>query len=389
MQLEVLADGQLGIERERLRHVADAPARIDVAGVERLAEQQGLAFARRQQSGEHLHRRGLAAAVGADKAEDLAAFDGEAHPIDGDKVAEAACQVARRDHRLGIDNPVRRDFQLGVPGPDVFRQQGDEGLFDGRGVRLRLQIGRRAGGQDLAVVHGDERIEPLGLFHIGGGDHDAHAGATRPHAVDQLPELPPRQRIDAGRGLVEDQKVGIVDERAAQPEFLPHAARQFLRRTIGEGRKLGALQKLGNSPVPLGTGLPEQPAEKLDILADAEVRIKVLAEPLRHESDARANRGAVRGVCHVAVKHDNAAGLQLPCAGDDAEQRRLADAVGADQPDHAAGRQRHRDVIECRHTAVTLRDVLEPCDGGHDSPAHCPLVPCRDAGQVAAGSVST
>ena len=35
MQLEVLAHRELGIEREGLRHVADAPAQLDVAGVDR------------------------------------------------------------------------------------------------------------------------------------------------------------------------------------------------------------------------------------------------------------------------------------------------------------------------------------------------------------------
>ena len=54
-------------------------------------------------------------------------------------------------------------------------------------------------------VHGNQRVEPLGLLHVGGRHHDAHAGAARAHALDQLPELPARQRIDAGRRLVEDQ----------------------------------------------------------------------------------------------------------------------------------------------------------------------------------------
>jgi hypothetical protein len=41
--------------------------------IDRLTEQPGLPLAGGQQAGEHLHRRGLAAAVGAEKAEDLAA----------------------------------------------------------------------------------------------------------------------------------------------------------------------------------------------------------------------------------------------------------------------------------------------------------------------------
>jgi hypothetical protein len=48
----------------------------------------------RQQPGEHLHGRRLAAAVGAEKAEDLAALDAEADVVDGGEFAEAPRQVA-------------------------------------------------------------------------------------------------------------------------------------------------------------------------------------------------------------------------------------------------------------------------------------------------------
>ena len=39
-----------------------------------------------------------------------------------------------------------------------------------------------------------------------------------------------------------------------------------------------------------GAGLAEQAAEKLDVLADAEIGIEVLAQTLRHVGDARADR---------------------------------------------------------------------------------------------------
>jgi hypothetical protein len=54
--------------------------------------------------------------------------------------------------------------------------------------------------------------------------------------LDQLPELAPRQRVDTGRRFVEYQKIGIVDQRAAKAELLPHPARQFLCQAVGEGR---------------------------------------------------------------------------------------------------------------------------------------------------------
>ena len=135
--------------------------------------------------------------------------------------------------------------------------------------------------------------------------------------------------------------------------------------------------------------MPEQAAEKFDVLADAEIGIEVLAQPLRHEGDARTDRGAVRGIRHVAAEHEDAARLHLPRAGDHAEQRRLADAVGPDQPDHAAGRERKRDVIERDGALVALRDVFQARDG-HGRPAHYGRRrPCSAGGHFAAGSVST
>ena len=41
---------------------------------------------------------------------------------------------------------------------------------------------------------------------------------------DEFPELTPRQGIDTGSGLVENQQVRIMNEGAAQSQFLLHAA---------------------------------------------------------------------------------------------------------------------------------------------------------------------
>ena len=103
-------------------------------------------------------------------------------------------------------------------------------------------------------------------------------GAARADAVDQFPELAARQRIDAGGRLVQNQQIRIMNQRAAQAEFLPHAARQLLGRPIFKRRQARAVQQFGDSPVALVAGLPEQAAEKFDVLANAKVGIEVLAQ---------------------------------------------------------------------------------------------------------------
>ena len=93
------------------------------------------------------------------------------------------------------------------------------------------------------------------------------SGASCAHARDQLPELAPRQRIDAGRRLVEDQKIGIMDERATKPELLPHAAGEFAGQPIREWQQARAREQIIDTARALGSPLPEQAAEKGDVLA--------------------------------------------------------------------------------------------------------------------------
>ena len=362
MKIEVLANGKLGVERKRLRHIADAIAGAHVSARGGLAKQERLSPGRRKEAGQHLHRRRLAAAVRAEKAEDFAAVDGEAHAIDRGKVPEAAGEAARHDDRDSVEATAGRDRQPAMAAALLFGQQRDEPLLEGRRARGRLDFGGRPAGENLPGAHRREPVEPLRLLHVGGGDDHAHGLAAGSHTLDQLPELPARQRIDAGRRLIEDQEIGIVDEAAAKTKLLAHAAGELLRQAIAEGRKPGAVQQFGDSRVPLRGRLPEQPAEKLDVLADSEVGVEVLAQALRHVGDARADPEPVGRIRHVAAQDECLAGLDLAGAGDDAEQRRLPHAVWADQARHAAGWDFDLDAVERDRRSIALRDPLDPRD---------------------------
>ena len=198
------------------------------------------------------------------------------------------------------------------------RQQRDERLFERGRAGVRPEVGRGASREHFARVHRGKPIEPFRFLHIGGRDHHAHAGAARAHAVDQLPELPTRKRIDAGGWLIEDQEVGIVDQTATEAELLAHAAREFLREPIRERREPGAFQQFHDFLVPLEARAAKQAAEELYVLAHAQVGVEVLAETLRHVGDARTDSGAMRGVRHVAPENEHASGLDLARARDEA-----------------------------------------------------------------------
>ena len=72
---KVLMDREFAVKREGLRHEAHAGPRFHPLIGNGLAEDPRLSLGRGQKTGQHLHSRGLAAAVRAEKAEDFASGD--------------------------------------------------------------------------------------------------------------------------------------------------------------------------------------------------------------------------------------------------------------------------------------------------------------------------
>src|SRR5690554_430772 len=105
-----------------LGHVTDPAAGLDILRADFAAEQPGLPFAGWQQAGEHLHGGGLAAAIGAEKTEDLAPADAETDILDRDKVAEAQHQILRFDGDIVLVDVQRRNDHRGVIALALFRQ---------------------------------------------------------------------------------------------------------------------------------------------------------------------------------------------------------------------------------------------------------------------------
>jgi hypothetical protein len=106
----------------------------------------------------------------------------------------------------------------------------------------RLEFGRAAGGQHAAGVHCHQPVETLCLVHVGRCHEHAHRRPARADVPDEFPELAARQGIDAGGRLVEDQQLGVVNQRTAEPQFLLHAAGELAGRPLGERREAGAVQ---------------------------------------------------------------------------------------------------------------------------------------------------
>ena len=80
---QVLAAGQVEIDREILRDHAHGSTTGRVPSIQRLAVNQDRAFVRRQQATDHHHRRRLAGSIWTKQSESFSRFDGKAQTVNG------------------------------------------------------------------------------------------------------------------------------------------------------------------------------------------------------------------------------------------------------------------------------------------------------------------
>ena len=98
------------------------------------------------------------------------------------------------------------------------------------------ELERRALLGDLAAVHDDEPVaELLGLVHVVGREHERHAALLQPE--EAIPDDVPRLRIEPGRRLVEQQHLGVVDERRARSSGAASCRRTAARPCCSRARR--------------------------------------------------------------------------------------------------------------------------------------------------------
>ena len=310
MQLQILAHGQLFIQRKRLRHITHAHARGDVACIDRLAEEFGRAFSRIEKAGEHLHGGGLAATIGTEKAKNFPFFNFEADMIHGGEIAETLGQSMRLDHRRGVRfgnkrgerQPARALLFLG-------RQHGDIRFFQ----RLRTVLRQHFAGvfvdQQLAGIHRQQVFKLLGFFDVSGGDDNRHIPGFLAQFVDQRPKLAARERVNARRRLIQNQQIGRMHQRTAQAELLFHPARKLSRRTIRKRRQSCCIEQPLDARLAFGCVQTKQPRVKIDVFLHAQRGIQVFTQALWHIRNTQRQALARFFIGHIAAQHVHAARL--------------------------------------------------------------------------------
>src|SRR5262249_42556539 len=113
---------------------------------------------------------------------------------------------------------------------------------------------------------------------------------------------------------VENQQVWVVNQGAAQTQFLFHSAGEFPRWAAGKLPQSRRSQQLRDAPRPLGHGLSEKLAEEIDVLVAGKRRVKGFSQALAHVGVSRADVRPMSGARHVATQLLNRSCLDFPRA---------------------------------------------------------------------------
>ena len=92
------------------------------------------------------------------------------------------------------------------------------------------QLLRRVEGDQLPLGQQRDPVAVLRLGDVLGGDQQGPALVA--HGAQLVPDGAPQQRVDAGRRLVDEQDLGVVDDGTGQLQAPLHPARQVAGTAI-------------------------------------------------------------------------------------------------------------------------------------------------------------
>ena len=167
-------------------------------------------------------------------------------------------------------------------------------------------VGRALGDHAAAVDHRDEVGEPVGLVEVLGGQQHRRALGHEP--LDRRPHLQAAARVQAGRGLVEEEHRRAGDERRAEVEAPAHAARVGLDHAVGGLDEVEALEQLLPAALGLRAAHAVQAADHDQVLEAGEVLVD--GGVLPGEADAPAQLGGVADDVEARDEHGAGIGLQ-------------------------------------------------------------------------------
>ena len=213
--------------------------------------------------------------------------------------------------------------------------------------RFGHELVDRAHLEDPAVVHDREPVaQDLGLFHVVG--RQQHRAPVGLEPADEVPQRPPGRRVEAGRRLVEEDELRVVDERQRDRQALALAARQVLAAGVAPLAELERVDELVRRP-----GVLVEAAEEVDELGDGQLRVE--RRRLEADPDPRLERVGAAWRRRCRARDLAAVGRAQPL--EDLDGRGLARAVrvrAARRPRPRRPRSRSRRPPGCRRSAWSV-----------------------------------
>ena len=212
-----------------------------------------------------------------------------------------------------------------------------------------------------------------------------HRHALLVELADIGPELLAQFDVDACGRFVEHQHGRRVDHRFGDHQAALHPARQRAGIGVGLVLEMHRAQQFHRTALRLGDTV--QPRLDLERLDRREERVE--QDLLVDDADRRL--GVTRMLVGVeAPDRGGAAGL-VDQARQDVDQRRLACAIGAEQPEDLAARHIERHIVERALAALVGLAQVRDGDGGlsHALRIACergPVIPLPLAGGVRGGT---
>src|SRR5215218_10236765 len=325
---QVLLDREQRKNLAALRHERDAPPRALEGGERRhvLAVPEDAAAGRALLTDDRAHQRGLADAVAAHDAGDLARFGGERDRAQG--LGGAVVQVNDLDGQHASASQI--DFDDALVGADLVERALGEHRALVQHRDLDVEVAHEGhvmlDNEDrMGLVDAAQELRGLGGLRVGhAGDRlvDEKKGRDlRQEHADLEPLLLAMAEV---RGELVAAVLELHDrENLIEPVLLR------ARQAVHEICEHAALALEGEQHV-VRDGVELEHRRLLELAPDAERRDRSLVE---------------RGEVVRALEHDVAL-IRSGLAGDDVHHRRLAGAVRADDRPHLAGVHDEREIVQ-------------------------------------------
>ena len=214
------------------------------------------------------------------------------------------------------------------------------------------EVARTSLGRDPTLVHDDETVaELLGLVHVVGRDDEGDALPLE--SEEAVPQDVPGLRVQTGRGLVEEQQLGVVDEAAGDDQPALHAAGEVLDLVGPALAQLGEVEQL-SGPLPhLCAAQSEEPPVDPQVLLDGELLVEQVL--LRAVADACPDLLPVDG--RVETEDAQLAARHRRDARDHPHRRGLPRPVGSEEPERFTLAHLDVDGVDSGEVAELLRQV--------------------------------